>query len=37
MDDAAAVLKFSLCCVIKMITGVANNIDWKKITNTLSH
>ena len=32
VDDVAAVLKFSLCCVIKMVAGVAGGFDWKRIT-----
>ena len=28
VDDAATVLKFSLCCVIEMVTGVAGRVNW---------
>ena len=31
-DDAAAVLKFSLCCVNKTDASVVGGFDWKRIT-----
>ena len=31
-DDAVAVLKFSLCYVVKTDAGVAGGFDWKRIT-----
>ena len=34
-NDAAAELKFSLCCAVKTVTGVDGGFDWKRISDIL--